>query len=1204
MIKTISMCNLGETTDETTSISKEVGDISSCQNKEPSALDKQITLQLSNANFSTAREFSTSEHSECDGLTQQAQASVAVPKENSKRMRWTRSMNIDVMRSFFRATECETQLTGYRNKFLFEWKKNYPQLEISEQRICDQRRVIINKKYLTDTEISQIKHEISAQINNTSQDSQSLSQPPETQDTTIAFNQTESASIILENEICEVNTDESTNQVSIELIELYNATKLEFEGTDPLKRPSIPKIPYNKKSKEAINQINMLIKNKYSQLESLDDLQLIVYVSAVTICKYLNVKFRQNQIEKNNFVNRNIKPSWKIRLEKKISVMRSELTKLLNLKSNTNRKQYVPLLKKYNLKPHTQTFKNNLTIVTDTLKQKISAQGKRLKRYNKSLKRKQDNKTFQNGEKKFYQKVNQEGETKETKPPKEEEVFNFWNDLWSKEVHHNKNSEWITEERASKQNVERMEVQAVTLNDVKEAVKKLNNWKSPGPDKIQNYWWKYLDSLHPLIAVLVDKTIRNPQLLPEYLTQGITYLKPKSENTADPKNYRPITCLNTLYKLITSIITSLIDVFLTKNNIITEEQKGCTKRSRGSKEQLIIDMVTTKQAKINKKNIAMAWIDYQKAYDSIPHSWLLEVLSIYKIDTNLIAFLKYCMNSWKTCLQLSLPSSHFTSDIIKIKRGIFQGDSWSPKWFALALNPLSNILGKTDVGYKLNKDHKINHLFYMDDIKLYASNKSQLTSLIETTAIFSNDIHMSFGIEKCSSVIVNKGKITHQENIPLNLNKLTLPCLQNDDQYKYLGILQTSVQSTNKVKDSIRSKYTQRLRTILNSGLNSRNKIRAINTWCIPIIGYSFGCVPWSITEIQALDRKTRTIATEHRIHHPNSSMERFYLPRKCGGRGLVNLESQMITQINNLKRYFYEKSSNSPLHKAISESDRKFSPLDLRNNKINHIPTNKERIENWGGKILHGKYANQLSKCHQTSTKWIETGTLYPETEGFMFAIQDQVIATRNYQKYIIKNNLETDYCRLCNHSSETIQHLTSACPRLANTEYLHRHNLSAGILHQYIARKNNLITDEVPYYEYKPEPVLEDRNFKLYWDRPVITDCSIPANRPDIIIVDKNTKEGFLIDIAHPNDNNLFQTFEGKIHKYSVLADEIKAMWHLVSVKIIPIVLSVSGLIHPQQYKYAEMIQIPNTIIYKIQRSVILETCRIVRKVISHSN
>ena len=62
------------------------------------------------------------------------------------------------------------------------------------------------------------------------------------------------------------------------------------------------------------------------------------------------------------------------------------------------------------------------------------------------------------------------------------------------------------------------------------------------------------------------------------------------------------------------------------------------------------------------------------------------------------------------------------------------------------------------------------------------------------------------------------------------------------------------------------------------------------------------------------------------------------------------------------------------------------------------------------------------------------------------------------------------------------------------------------------------------------------------MYWDRPVITDRTILANRPDVIIIDKIYKTAKLIDVAHPNDHNLNASFSNKITKHKDLADQIK--------------------------------------------------------------
>ena len=111
-----------------------------------------------------------------------------------------------------------------------------------------------------------------------------------------------------------------------------------------------------------------------------------------------------------------------------------------------------------------------------------------------------------------------------------------------------------------------------------------------------------------------------------------------------------------------------------------------------------------------------------------------------------------------------------------------------------------------------------------------------------------------------------------------------------------------------------------------------------------------------------------------------------------------------------------------------------------------------------------------------------------------------------------------------------------------LAGTEYTARHNQAAKVIHQAIATTYNLTENTDPYYKYTPTSVLENDQYKLYWDIQIHTDKTTPANRPDIVFQSKIDKTTYLIDIAIPNDNNIQSTYDGKISKYTDLAIEIK--------------------------------------------------------------
>ena len=95
------------------------------------------------------------------------------------------------------------------------------------------------------------------------------------------------------------------------------------------------------------------------------------------------------------------------------------------------------------------------------------------------------------------------------------------------------------------------------------------------------------------------------------------------------------------------------------------------------------------------RNLSMAWIDYHKAFDSVPHSGILKVLDLCKISTVLINFLRINMSMWETALNRTHQNGNLKTKPLKINSRVFEGDSLSPLLFCLSLIPLSKELNQT-----------------------------------------------------------------------------------------------------------------------------------------------------------------------------------------------------------------------------------------------------------------------------------------------------------------------------------------------------------------------------------------------------------------------------------------------------------------------------------------------------------------------------
>ena len=138
----------------------------------------------------------------------------------------------------------------------------------------------------------------------------------------------------------------------------------------------------------------------------------------------------------------------------------------------------------------------------------------------------------------------------------------------------------------------------------------------------------------------------------------------------------------------------------------------------------------------------------------------------------------------------------------------------------------------------------------MDDLKLIPKSEEELQKQIQTVKIFSDDITMEFGLEKFAKITFKRGKLTHSQNLVIDTNR-EIQELEQGKTYKYLGIEEIEGIQHQQMKDRLKKEYSRRLRMILKSELNARNKITANGALAVPVLRYSFGIINWRIEEIK-----------------------------------------------------------------------------------------------------------------------------------------------------------------------------------------------------------------------------------------------------------------------------------------------------------------------------------------------------------------
>jgi hypothetical protein len=108
-----------------------------------------------------------------------------------------------------------------------------------------------------------------------------------------------------------------------------------------------------------------------------------------------------------------------------------------------------------------------------------------------------------------------------------------------------------------------------------------------------------------------------------------------------------------------------------------------------------------------------------------------------------------------------------------------------------------------------------------------------------------------------------------------------------------------------------------------------------------------------------------------------------------------------------------------------------------------------------------------------------------------------------------------------------------------LAPNDYKNRHDQVAKI--------------HITYYIFSPDPYMENDSAKLYWDKQITSYKTLEYNKPDIVLIDRKTNKGIIIDIAVPDSQNIQKTIRTELTKYQPLRTELKRMWKLAEVTLL---------------------------------------------------
>ena len=323
-------------------------------------------------------------------------------------------------------------------------------------------------------------------------------------------------------------------------------------------------------------------------------------------------------------------------------------------------------------------------------------------------------------------------------------------------------------------------------------VKRLTKRKAPGPDNIPNDIIKILPlQCHDLMYLFFHHCYKQREI-PTQWKHSITILLYKKEDPTQLANYRPIALANTIYKLYTSTIPTLLTSYGEQHKLLHFSQEDF-RPQRNTSRQIQIILASLEDARLTNKHIYITYIDFKNAFGSIDHARLLALMEDLGYPTD--AF-KIIGNIYKDSTT-SFTGSHFgTTPPINISRGTIQGDNLSPYLFIIFLKPLLRWLEKNNRGYHFNTSPSLcTTSAYADDLAILSDTIQNIQPQITKLQKFAEWAHMDLNLAKCAITgCPNKLKlkpntfkafIQPQHIIYKNKN---FPTLTQNKPYTYLGI--------------------------------------------------------------------------------------------------------------------------------------------------------------------------------------------------------------------------------------------------------------------------------------------------------------------------------------------------------------------------------------------------------------------------------
>ncbi|KAL5509843.1 hypothetical protein EMCRGX_G005280 [Ephydatia muelleri] len=411
-------------------------------------------------------------------------------------------------------------------------------------------------------------------------------------------------------------------------------------------------------------------------------------------------------------------------------------------------------------------------------------------------------------------------------------------------------------------------------------------WTAPGADGITYAGWKWIDPQGLILATIYNTCRTNARIPREWKHSTVTLIH-KGGDVTSIRNWRPICLQLTLYKLYSAIIARRIASWAMEANAFSPAQKGFLAYDGCAEHNFLLRSVMV-EARRNKRNLLLAWLDLKDAFGSVPHDLILLSMKRLGLSGSAIDIINNIY--YQSTIAIRTGRDTYTA-AIKQNRGVKQGCPLSPILFNIALEGLLKLLATNTAGFPV-AGYTINSLAYADDVCVIATSKSELQGLLDQCHAFTTWAGLVFNAKKCGSLcMTNEAPRLYVDHLySPHLGAEAIPALTWDERYKYLGCPAGATRTPVDTLQDLRDNLLHDTGIVFASELAEWQKLDAFHRFLFPRVTFALKVVFPGTKWSQKLDTALR-ITIKRKLRLPSRVCTKYlYLPQALGGIGIPSI--------------------------------------------------------------------------------------------------------------------------------------------------------------------------------------------------------------------------------------------------------------------------------------------------------------------------